>query len=139
MRKCPTSQDRGAGLEIKVHGIFGLALSYLVHGVKAALSQVKVGDIVVSRSGESIAVDGEIIEGSAVVDESMLTGESVPIEKRVGADCYHGNGQQELRQREIHRIAVGFDDTGQRHSYHVSHAYGQQGNGKNQYKYTILV
>ena len=52
--------------------------------LEVALSQVKVGDIVVSRSGESIAVDGEIIEGSAVVDESMLTGESVPIEKRVG-------------------------------------------------------
>lgn len=52
--------------------------------LEVALSQVKVGDVVVSRSGESIAVDGEIIEGSAVVDESMLTGESVPIEKKVG-------------------------------------------------------
>lgn len=52
--------------------------------LEVALSQVKVGDIVVSRSGESIAVDGEITEGSAVVDESMLTGESVPIEKKVG-------------------------------------------------------
>lgn len=52
--------------------------------LEVALSQVKVGDIVVSRSGESLAVDGEVIEGSAVVDESMLTGESVPIEKKVG-------------------------------------------------------
>lgn len=52
--------------------------------LEVALSQVKVGDIVVSRSGESIAVDGEIVEGGAVVDESMLTGESVPIEKKVG-------------------------------------------------------
>lgn len=52
--------------------------------LEVALSQVKVGDIVVSRSGESIAVDGEVIEGSAVVDESMLTGESVPVEKKVG-------------------------------------------------------
>lgn len=52
--------------------------------LEVALSQVKVGDIVVSRSGESLAVDGEVVEGSAVVDESMLTGESVPIEKRVG-------------------------------------------------------
>lgn len=52
--------------------------------LEVALSQVKVGDIVVSRSGESFAVDGEIIEGTAVVDESMLTGESVPIEKNVG-------------------------------------------------------
>lgn len=52
--------------------------------LEVALSQVKVGDIVVSRSGESLAVDGEVIEGSAIVDESMLTGESVPIEKKVG-------------------------------------------------------
>ena len=52
--------------------------------LEVALSQVKVGDIVVSRSGESLAVDGEVVEGSAVVDESMLTGESVPIEKKVG-------------------------------------------------------
>lgn len=52
--------------------------------LEVALNQVKVGDIVVSRSGESLAVDGEVIEGSAVVDESMLTGESVPIEKKVG-------------------------------------------------------
>lgn len=52
--------------------------------LEVALSQVKVGDIVVSRSGESLAVDGEVIEGSAVVDESMLTGESVPIEKKPG-------------------------------------------------------
>lgn len=52
--------------------------------LEVALSQVKVGDIVVSRSGEGLAVDGEVIEGSAVVDESMLTGESVPIEKKVG-------------------------------------------------------
>lgn len=52
--------------------------------LEVALSQVKVGDIVVSRAGESFAVDGEIIEGTAIVDESMLTGESVPIEKKVG-------------------------------------------------------
>ena len=52
--------------------------------LEVSLSQVKVGDIVVSRSGESFAVDGEIIEGAAIVDESMLTGESVPIEKKAG-------------------------------------------------------
>ncbi len=52
--------------------------------LEVALSQVKVGDIVVSRAGESFAVDGEIIEGTALVDESMLTGESVPVEKKVG-------------------------------------------------------
>lgn len=52
--------------------------------LEVSLNQVKVGDVVVSRSGESFAVDGEIIDGTAVVDESMLTGESVPVEKKVG-------------------------------------------------------
>ena len=43
-----------------------------------------VGDIVVVRPGEKIPVDGEIIEGSGAIDESMLTGESMPVEKKTG-------------------------------------------------------
>ena len=43
-----------------------------------------VRDIVVVRPGEKIPVDGEIIEGNGAVDESMLTGESMPVEKKVG-------------------------------------------------------
>ncbi|BDE17190.1 putative copper-exporting P-type ATPase V [Mycobacterium kiyosense] len=48
------------------------------------IGQVQVGDLVRVRPGEKIPVDGEIIEGRAAVDESMLTGESVPVEKRTG-------------------------------------------------------
>ncbi|ADL07489.1 heavy metal translocating P-type ATPase [Thermosediminibacter oceani] len=48
------------------------------------VEQVEVGDIVVVRPGEKIPVDGVIIEGYSSVDESMLTGESIPVEKRVG-------------------------------------------------------
>ncbi len=48
------------------------------------VEQVKVGDIVVVRSGGSIPVDGTVIEGRAAVDQSALTGESVPVEKAVG-------------------------------------------------------
>ena len=46
--------------------------------------QVVVGDVVVVRSGAAIAVDGVIIEGRGAVDESSLTGESVPVEKGIG-------------------------------------------------------
>lgn len=49
---------------------------------------VQVGDIVLVRPGESIAVDGLIVEGSSTVDESMLTGESLPAEKNVGASVF---------------------------------------------------
>lgn len=45
---------------------------------------VQVGDTVIVRPGEKIPVDGEIIEGRSTVDESMVTGESVPVEKQIG-------------------------------------------------------
>ena len=48
------------------------------------VEEVEVGDIVVVRPGEKIPVDGKIIEGYSSVDESMLTGESIPVEKKVG-------------------------------------------------------
>ena len=48
------------------------------------IDQVKVGDLVRVRPGEKIPVDGEVIDGRAAVDESILTGESVPVEKTVG-------------------------------------------------------
>ena len=49
-------------------------------------SQVKVGDRVVVRPGERIPVDGFIIEGHAAIDESMVTGESLPVDKKGGDD-----------------------------------------------------
>lgn len=48
------------------------------------IEEVIVGDIIVVRPGEKIPVDGEIVEGSSSVDQSMLTGESIPVEKNIG-------------------------------------------------------
>src|SRR5216683_2440052 len=48
------------------------------------VEQVRVGDLVRVRPGEKIPVDGEVASGSSAVDESMLTGESVPVDKREG-------------------------------------------------------
>jgi Cu+-exporting ATPase len=48
------------------------------------LTDVKEGDILIVRPGAQVPVDGQIIEGGAALDESMLTGESIPVEKQTG-------------------------------------------------------
>ena len=52
--------------------------------VQIPLEQVKVGDLIRVRPGEKIAVDGTVIEGETSIDESMVTGESIPVDKSVG-------------------------------------------------------
>jgi Cu+-exporting ATPase len=54
------------------------------------IDEVMLGDIVVVRPGERIPVDGEIIDGYSTVDESMLTGESLPLEKSAGDKVFGG-------------------------------------------------
>ena len=55
------------------------------------VEEVEVGDIVLVRPGERIPVDGEVIEGRTSVDESMLTGESIPVEKNPGSRIVGGS------------------------------------------------
>jgi len=52
--------------------------------VQVPLEQVKVGDLIRVRPGEKIAVDGVVVEGVSSIDESMVTGESLPVDKTVG-------------------------------------------------------
>ena len=52
--------------------------------------EVEIGDIIIVKPGESIPVDGKVIEGYSAVDESMITGESIPVEKRDGNDVIGG-------------------------------------------------
>ena len=56
--------------------------------ISVPISEVRVGDVFTVRPGESIAVDGIIIEGESAIDESALTGESIPVDKTVGSSVY---------------------------------------------------
>lgn len=58
------------------------------------IDKLSVGDIVLVRPGEKIAVDGIIKQGSSYVDESMLSGESLPVYKDIGAEVYAGTINQ---------------------------------------------
>lgn len=49
-----------------------------------AIEEVIVGDTIIVRPGEKIPVDGQIIKGESAVDESMITGESIPVDKKIG-------------------------------------------------------
>lgn len=78
--------------------------------VELPVAQLRKGDIVVVRPGESIPVDGKISEGTTSVDESLITGESIPVEKQPGDPVTGGaiNGTGLIR---VSATAVGADST----------------------------
>ncbi|WKY46723.1 heavy metal translocating P-type ATPase [Eubacteriaceae bacterium ES3] len=59
--------------------------------VEVTLETLQVGDTIIIRPGDRIPVDGKIISGSSSIDESLLTGESIPVEKKVGDQVIAGS------------------------------------------------
>src|SRR5690625_5649962 len=59
--------------------------------VEVTVEDLQPGDLILVKSGEKIPIDGEIYEGESTVDESMLTGESVPVEKGPGMEAIGGS------------------------------------------------
>jgi len=87
----------GRYLEARAKGRTGAAIRHLVglrpktarvekdgEVLDIPLEEIRVGDILHLRPGESVAVDGEVVEGTSNVDESMITGEPLPVEKAIG-------------------------------------------------------
>lgn len=90
----------GRFLEVRAKGRASQAIKKLVQlGAKTAhilvdgtekeiaIEEVKVGDIMVVRPGEKIPTDGVIVDGKSAIDESMATGESMPVQKKVGDEA----------------------------------------------------
>lgn len=73
--------------------------------VDIAIEEVQVNDILIVRPGEKIPVDGKIINGYSSIDESMLTGESMPTEKTIGSHVFAGTinvlGSFEMQTTQI--------------------------------------
>ncbi len=68
------------------------------------IAELTVNDAVVLRPGERVPTDGEVIEGNSSVDEAMLTGESMPVEKSAGAGVY--GGTVNLNSRLVMRVTA---------------------------------
>lgn len=76
--------------------------------IEVPVEKVQVGDIVVVRPGERIPVDGVVIEGGSAVDESAITGESMPVEK-VKSDEVIGSSVNGFGQLKVQASKVGAD------------------------------
>jgi Cu+-exporting ATPase len=74
------------------------------------IEQVRMGDLVVVRPGEQIPVDGTVREGDSAVDESMLTGESMPVDKKAGDGVFGGtinrSGSLRFEARKVGRATA---------------------------------
>jgi Cu+-exporting ATPase len=77
------------------------------------VAELQVGDLVVLRPGDHVPVDGEVTEGNSAVNEAMLTGESLPAEKAVGAKVYAGTAN--LNGRLVMRVTATGDRTALAH------------------------
>jgi Cu+-exporting ATPase len=70
-----------------------------------SIEDVQIGHIILVRPGESIPVDGEVVEGHTSIDESMLTGESIPVGKKAGDSVYaatiNKNGMIKFRATKV--------------------------------------
>ncbi len=74
------------------------------------IAQLRKGDLVIVRPGESIPVDGELAEGNSEVDESLITGESIPVDKQPG-DKVTGGSINGTGLMKVTATAVGADST----------------------------
>jgi len=78
--------------------------------LEVPVEDIEVGDVMIVRPGEKIAMDGRIVKGESAINESAITGESVPVEKAAGAEVYAGTlntyGSMEVEVTKLVRDAT---------------------------------
>jgi Cd2+/Zn2+-exporting ATPase len=77
-------------------------------GMRVRVEEVKVGTLLSVKTGDTIPIDGEVVSGRGFVDESSLTGESIPVEKELGATVWAGtiNVSGMCYQRDVYTILL---------------------------------
>lgn len=98
------------GLQAKTARVFRQGQDKSFSFVDIAIDQVVQNDIIMVRPGERIPVDGIIVHGSSAVDESMITGESIPVEKQI-KDMVVGGTMNKTGSFEFKATRVGSETT----------------------------
>ncbi|HEX5398530.1 MAG TPA: HAD-IC family P-type ATPase, partial [Verrucomicrobiae bacterium] len=81
--------------------------------IEVAVSELQIGDCVALRPGDHVPVDGVVLEGESAVDEAMLTGESVPVDKESGGKLFAGTVN--LNGRLVMRVTATGEETALAH------------------------
>jgi len=103
----------GASRELELLVKLMPAKAHMLHGshvMDVDTGSLKAGDIIIIKPGEKVPADGVIIEGNTSIDESMLTGEAIPIEKTVNSNVIAGslNGNGSINVRVTHNAAESY-------------------------------
>ncbi len=93
--------------------------------VEEPVAQLRVGDVVIVRPGDRVPVDGEVVSGNSAIDQSPITGESVPVEKTSGDEVFAGTINQEAAL-DVRVTRLARDNTLSRIMQMVAEAQSQQ-------------
>ena len=99
------------------HSSFGTGQSLLTSAateeIEVPVSELRIGDRVALRPGDRVPVDGVVVEGESAMDEAMLTGESVPVDKKSGSELFAGTVN--LNGRLVMRVTATGEETALAH------------------------
>jgi len=108
-RKIQKPEDGSHTFDLSAISFSPPSQSVSVSEIEVPVSSLRVGDEVVLRPGNTVPVDGIVVDGESTVDEASLTGESIPVEKRSGAGLFAGTTN--LNSRLVMRVTAMGEET----------------------------